>query len=133
MFQEIVEHMRSKHTALALITTKIKVVAPTKMKVLGMDWRIYLDSKFPARVDLEVRVRCLHRPQSVFFFFELAVLRATFQSNSCIEINIDLAVPELYCLAFIIPYVKRTGRGTGVPFPIRSVKEIVAQTMVKLF
>ena len=41
MFQEIVERMANKHTALAPFTTKIKVVAPSE-KVLGMDWRTYL-------------------------------------------------------------------------------------------
>ena len=89
MFQDIVERMTNKHTALAPFTTKIKVVAPSKMKVLGVDWRIYLVSKFSAGVDLDLRVRCtwlLHRPH-YRLFFEPAVLRATFQSNSCFEIN----------------------------------------------
>ena len=42
MFPEIVERVTNRHTALAPFTTKIKVVAPSKVKVLGMDWRICL-------------------------------------------------------------------------------------------
>ena len=81
MFQEIVERM-TKDRALAPFSTKIKVVAPFKMKVLCMDWRTSRGG-YGAPGTSIVHI-------SVCFSFELAVLRATFQS-SCIV---------LYCLAF---------------------------------
>ena len=80
------------------------------MKVLGMDQRTYLDSKFPTGEYLEGWVRCTS-PSIVHIcvcFFELAVLRTTFQSNSCIEINHSSCCTRTYCLAFIIPSVKKT-------------------------
>ena len=81
--------MTNKHTALTPFATKIKVVAPSKMKVLGMIGGSILSSNFQPEWTSRAGTRNLAPPSStlVLVFFELTVLRATFQSNSCIEIN----------------------------------------------
>ena len=58
MFQRIVVRMTNELTTLAPPTVKIKVVAPSRKKALGVHWRIHLVSPqhLPAGVDLEGRV-----------------------------------------------------------------------------
>ena len=84
MFQEIVECVTNKHTALAPFTTKIKVIAPSKMIVLGMDWRICL---------------VFTGGPSVCFFFERATFIISYEKKERTEERPTFSVLEATCRA----------------------------------